>query len=103
MSNDYQVGDLVIVREWDDICEEFGYPGNIGFMGAMREYCGRTLQVEKLNPNSFTLCNPEDPSELIGWFWSSDMVVPAADDSAKPKEHVVTMEALGAIIKVNRQ
>lgn len=51
----FSVGDLVRVRDWDDMAEEFGIVGDViqcdaGFLPSMRYLCGK----------EFTICNPQD-------------------------------------------
>ncbi len=52
------VGDIVVVREWDDMEKEFGLDDygdiwindgrDIGFVASMKPYCGRSFEVAKV-------------------------------------------------------
>ena len=48
----YKVGDIVQIRQWDDMVKEFGvnYYGvircnNCGFVREMKKYCGKKLRI----------------------------------------------------------
>lgn len=70
----YQAGDLVVVREWDDLCSEFDKPSRIGFMDSMRRYCGQTMVIRNVyNSGVFELGYP-DTDEKLGWCFSSSMI-----------------------------
>lgn len=53
LSSDLRIGDIVIVREWDDLVNEFGLlEGDIlspiPFFSAMRKYCGHEFMVIRI-------------------------------------------------------
>ena len=52
----YKVGDIVQIRQWDDMVKEFGvnYYGvircnNCGFVREMKKYCGQKLRIAAIN------------------------------------------------------
>lgn len=52
----YKVGDIVQIRQWDDMVKEFGvnYYGAIrcsnycSFVGEMKKYCGKKLRIDTI-------------------------------------------------------
>lgn len=74
----FKVGDKVRVREWDDMKKEFGGDGLIipcrcGFVGDMKELCGKVFYVKKVRTEfSYNL-----DGEASGWAFSDDMLYPA--------------------------
>jgi hypothetical protein len=51
----YKVGDIVQIRQWDDMVKEFGvnYYGaircnNCGFVREMKKYCGQKLRIRAI-------------------------------------------------------
>ena len=73
----YKVGDMVQIRQWDDMEREFGIKrGNIdccfSFVPEMREFCGRKMKIisfgrDPLGEMNFALANGR------GWSFSEDM------------------------------
>lgn len=55
-NNDFKVGDIVQIRFWEDMEEEFGLSalGNIkcrmGFTKTMRNICGTVVQINHIEP-----------------------------------------------------
>lgn len=90
----YQIGDHVVVREWDEMEEEFGLndAGNIDceciFVKDMQRYCGMEMEVVGARGDIYTL------SDGGGYAFSSDMLVPAKEDDMGD---AVGMEDLEAI------
>lgn len=79
MSN-FKVGDRIVVKEWNDMVEEFGVNkrGGIeahgGFYEEMRELCGKTGTIKTMNEKSkFIMINFDDCTAQT-WFVSTDMV-----------------------------
>lgn len=78
---DPQVGDIVRIREWDDMVAEFGLndAGNIPckftFIQDMKKLCGRTFKLTKID--SYGVCYGLDTSFSI----SKDMIELAEDSS----------------------
>ena len=63
----YHVGDRVIVRQWDDMMEEFGsnpygditvHPNKLSFILDMKPYCGKSLLLSKSFMIKIFLMNP---------------------------------------------
>lgn len=72
----FKVGDLVCVREWDDMKKEFGLDSDgdikcdICFSAYMRKYCGNVYKIVSVNGFQYGL---EDCS---GWTFTDDMIYP---------------------------
>jgi len=97
----YDVGDQVIVREYDDMAEEFGNPSAaIGFVSNMKRFCGQVMTVKRVDAypveergRYFRLEDRYGDDE--GCCWSSNMVRPA---DYSPVEEV-SVEDLMAILQ----
>ena len=76
----FKVGDLVRVREWDDMKEEFGSCGdlriycNCSFWDMMKSTCGDVCTIEDLTDSGNYMLSGEKES---GWIYSDDMLYPA--------------------------
>ena len=89
---EYKVGDIVRIRDWEDMGEEFGYKGFHGDIAAkytftrpMRKFCGKTAEIIKMKPAAFepdviyTLkilerdANGDLPKRQAGYNFSTDM------------------------------
>ncbi len=71
----HKVGDIVTIREWDDMAEEFGLDGDrdiiisgpvIYFSKEMRKCCGKTKKIIKRDEKGYTLDDE-------GWRFSDEM------------------------------
>lgn len=74
----YKVGDIVQIRQWDDMVKEFGvnYYGVIrcnnycSFVGEMKKYCGKKLRIDTIknldNTYYYTMT-------AIPWTFTSEM------------------------------
>ena len=57
----FKVGELVRIRQWDDMVEEFGTDGygsaacNYRFLDAMKPRCGKYAEIEDLNDGQVEL------------------------------------------------
>lgn len=65
LSSDLKFGDIVMVREWDDLVNEFGLLGGaimtpIPFIGAMRKFCGHEFRVIRITGDRVELQRPGD-------------------------------------------
>ena len=86
---DFKVGDRVVVRDWDDMIEEYGATegGSIlclfGFTDTMRHLCGRTATVTDANEGCIKVDFDDKSGDTI-WSYSSDMFNPI-DAPAKSK------------------
>lgn len=74
----FKVGDKVRVRSWESLVKEFSvdHLGDIKltdnyFVHAMREYCGKTLVITKVNIAAYK-------TEGNGWSWTDEMFEPKA-------------------------
>lgn len=75
----YKVGDVVQIRQWDDMAKEFGitdYYGSIRcphyyFTKGMKKYCGKKLRIsiigKSINGEYYFLNNGNS------WYFTSDM------------------------------
>lgn len=86
----FKVGDRVVVRDWDDMEEEYGvYPisGTIkcpnGFTKSMRHLCGRTATVVSVNGTSISV-DFDDKSGDTYWCYVKHMFNPT--DAPAPKK-----------------
>lgn len=65
LSSDLKFGDIVMVREWDDLVNEFGLLGGaimtpIPFISAMRKFCGHEFRVIRIAGDRVELQCPGD-------------------------------------------
>lgn len=82
----YEVGDKVLVRDWDDMEREFGVSllGGIkskcAFTSIMREYCNRTLTIGRITDEG-NYCMLED---RYFFYFSSDTIAGKVVEEFKP-------------------
>ena len=78
----YKVGDTVLIREWNDMLDEYGISdyGSIDipfkFSTDMRQYCGKLLiiKITIVNATRGTMYRVGYKNELINRFlWSEEM------------------------------
>ena len=87
----FKAGDRVVVRDWDDMANEFEYiDGGIrkkgcftSFIDSMRHLCGRTATVVRVYEVDRVEVNFDDKSGNINYFYRSWMFNPI--DSAQSK------------------
>lgn len=94
----YHIGDIVKVRTWDSMMEEFGpdpygdiavLPGELSFILGMKPFCGKEFVVAKIlqtdltkqpayflnyPPHAVSHGNVEDG--VYGWSFTSSMLLP---------------------------
>ena len=77
----FKVGELVRIRQWDDIVEEFGTDGygsvacNYRFLDAMKPLCGKYAEITRLDKDGrvgLKFFNCEDLN--TGWAFHTDMI-----------------------------
>lgn len=83
-NNDFKVGDIVQIRFWEDMEEEFGLNGfgtikcRAGFTKAMRSICGTVVQINHIEPKGnmiFDLTYETKNKDIFRSFWiTSDMI-----------------------------
>ena len=79
MSN-FKVGDRIVVKEWNDMVEEFGVNkrgvinAHGGFHEEMKELCGKTGTIKAMNEKSKFIMISFDDCTAQTWFVSTDMV-----------------------------
>lgn len=83
-NNDFKVGDIVQIRFWEDMEEEFGLNGfgNINcrasFTKNMRSICGTVVQINHIRPTGemiFDLTYETKNKDIFRNFWiTSDMI-----------------------------
>lgn len=101
-------GDVVQVRSWDDMAEEFGsgtskfyinLPRHATFINEMKKHCGKKFVIEQCYGGAkygfyglagFDGWNPEF------WWWSAEMLEPALME--KPYHPEVNPESLSCIL-----
>lgn len=76
----FKVGELVRIRQWDDMEKEFGTAGkgipcSANFIEDMKPLCGKYAEITRLKANSrvelkFFNCEGLE----IGWMYSTDMI-----------------------------
>lgn len=87
----FKVGDRVVVREWDDMAEEYGTENGMrikgdrstSFIVSMRHLCGRTATVTGVR-DDYVYVDFDDKSGSTDWFYKKWMFnptdAPAQDD-----------------------
>ena len=76
----FKVGDLVRVREWDDMKKEFGSDGDLTiyckclFVDMMKSTCGDVCTIKDLTESGNYKLSGKNES---GWIYSEDMLYPA--------------------------
>lgn len=96
----YKVGDVVRIREWDDLAAEFGekygdIPCPFAFISDMREFCGNEYVISEVRSTT-GIYHGEDVQKLffestddIGdYAVSGQMVEPVLDESI-PEDFIV--------------
>lgn len=84
---DIHVGDVLRIRQWDDMAEEFGLSPDCEIMCAytfteeMRELCGRTFTVTAVHEYSSAprKYEAEEP-DFDHWLISADMLEPLNEE-----------------------
>lgn len=76
----FKVGELVRIRQWDDMAKEFGIKSlevimcQCGFIDVMKPLCGKYAEIVRLNGSlvelKFSNCDDLDTS----WEYSTDMI-----------------------------
>ena len=78
-----KAGNIVKVREWDDMAKEFGFTLDCAidcfkkFTGNMREYCGETIKINKNMEKKF---NKYGYFYYEGCMFSTDMLEPYEEE-----------------------
>lgn len=70
---DFYIGQLVQVREWDDMAAEFGLgpygiAGSTYFVKGMKKYCGQVFTVERIEQDCIRIDDPYNLSYGFGCF-----------------------------------
>lgn len=109
---DFKVGDRVVVRDWDDMIEEYGTTEcgtihcRLGFTNAMRHLCGRTATVTDANKGCIKVDFDDKSGDTI-WFYSSDMFnptdIPAQSKTPEAKFNVGNYVTLKEGIEANKK
>ena len=102
----FNVGDRVVVRDWDDMAEDFGFPADspyidipgtgVCFVDRMRGLCGTEHTIERIVPrtrNGRVVGYELDLNDTPRWTWVDKMFVSVdeyngynAPDTAIPVE-----------------
>ena len=87
----FKVGDRVVVREWDDMAEEY-VTGNgtkinadrsTSFVNNMRHLCGRTATVTGVRDDDYVFVDFDDKSGDTEWYYKKWMFNPSDDAPAR--------------------
>lgn len=76
----FKVGDLVRVREWDDMKKEFGSDGDFKinchclFVYTMKDTCGDVCTIKDITDSGNYILSGKNEA---GWVYSDDMIFPA--------------------------
>ena len=89
----FEVGDVVRIREWDDMESEFGlrFGADIKcantFVAGMRPSCGELCTVLAKHGKSVDLAfkDPEIGAKMDGYNFSTDMIEPAENVDMNPE------------------
>lgn len=98
----FHVGDVVRIREWDDMVEEFGTETDddddeyiactFSFVSEMRKYCGQEYTIRSIMGREVFFVNHEElfQRDIDGWTWdiSVDMIEPCQPPAAVEFDHV---------------
>lgn len=91
MAIEFKVGQVVKIRQWDDMEKEFGLDKyediNIGnrviFIKSMKHLCGRKTTITSISPNGVVHLDFEDKSGQTDWHYTTDMIehfIPTYED-----------------------
>ena len=86
----FKVGDRVVVREWDDMANEYGTENGIriphdletSFLINMRHLCGRTATVTGVR-DDYVFVDFDDKSGDTDWYYKKWMFIPVDDAPAR--------------------
>lgn len=98
----FKLGDRVRIRDWDDMEREYGTDSDgdikvpdMSFLRCMRHLCGRYATIRSINRqgNIIELENWSDDSGNTLWFFTTEMVEPAEENTLK--RTTVTIDKYG--------
>lgn len=98
----FKLGDRVRIRDWDDMEREYGTDSDgdikvpdMSFSRCMRHLCGRYATIRSINrqDNIIDLENWSDDSGDTLWFFTTEMVEPAEENTLK--RTTVTIDKYG--------
>lgn len=109
----YKVGDMVTIREWDDMAGEFGsvsdddISGSINthphFVPSMKELCGKTAEIFEIRDGKFRIIKlkfPQD-SSYSPWNFSEQMFVGYVNEEMKRLEaHAEESDIEGFLLSI---
>ncbi len=97
----YEVGDIVKIREWDDMEQEFGVVGThinvpFSFTSTMRYLCGQTLKIKDIKIESahdtiYNMVDPENPygRRSLGYNFSRGMFTSSRKENGMKELKVI--------------
>lgn len=96
MEYKYKPGDLVCVRNWDDLVQEFGRSGsgiggNTFFVEEMKRFCGTQFVIRKVhhlrleNAKAYYL-DELDSNDGPGWFFDERTLEPVSIKQIEKEE-----------------
>lgn len=105
--HEFKVGDIVRIRQWDDMVKEFKMLGEsikctppyIIFNPKMRKYCCELCEITSIHEKEIELnflC--KEFKDIDKWIFTTDMIEPYTPRIAKVGEHVKILKT-GKIVK----
>ena len=102
MKNKFKVGQVVRIREWEDMEKEFGIKSpecircSESFTTKMRHLCGREATITHINGKNIDL-DFKDKSGTLAWIFSTDMIEPITETiviyrSKKNPQEVIALD-----------
>lgn len=89
----FKAGDTVIIRNWDDMEEEYGMNeyGSIAckftFTDAMEEYCGHQAIIDEVLDDGEVWFEKDSMLDYMeDYHWSTDMIKHVDDDDSSPPD-----------------
>lgn len=102
----FEVGDRVVVRDWDDMQKKRGLDsdGDIigGFVRKMKHLCGRTATVISCNDSGNIDVTFDDKSGDVIWYFSDWMFKPLVKEDAVTKFKVGDLVTLKEGFEINK-
>lgn len=91
----YEIGDIVRIREWDDMAEEYGVVGSViqvthSFTKDMKCLCGKSATIRTKNPgNDMYFLFSEEFPEFDEYVFSEKMFVPDEENDVEVSEELL--------------
>ena len=99
---DIHIGDMLRVREWDDMQREFGtivaqgaeaiHTRAWAFIDTMFPLCGKVFTVRKVVPTTSALCYRSEENEEGGYMITAEMLEPAYIPEESPEDNLPNID-----------